>query len=118
MCKDNSKREFEVTITEVLSKSVKVNTDDYIPEEDWDDDEGKIIVPNTEDTDWNKAYKDKHETIESLLKEFVNLIDIRIQDVLNTEEIYTGTERYIKRLEYLKKECMNWYVEECEVVED
>ena len=114
---DNPKRAFDVTITEVLSRNVRVKTDDYIPEEGWDDDFGKYGVCNTEDTDWVKAYKDEHETIENLLKEFINLIDIRIQDILNSEEIYKGTERYIKRLEYLKEECRNWCVEECEVVE-
>ena len=109
-------KEFEVTISQTLSKNVIVSTTDYDEEEDWDDDMGKCTTVDTSNTDWQKAYQNNHETIVDLLcecgKMARELYDMR-KDQANTPE----NRREMKRLQYIMNECIEWNLDEYEVVQ-
>lgn len=115
-----SKRDFEVTIIQTLSKNVTVSTSDYAEEEDWDDDLGKCMSVDTTDTNWRLAYQENHETIESLLTEFAEMLRVQIESLESDVEIDIASpkdKQYLKRLKYLKSECENWCVDDFEVVQ-
>lgn len=50
-------REFDITVSQSLSKEITVWTDDYCTE--YDDEDGNTYV-NTEDTDWNKVFEENN----------------------------------------------------------
>lgn len=114
-------RQFDVTISQTLSKNTKVNTNDYTLEETWDDDFGKGLSVNTEDTDWKQAYQNNHETVESLLSIFSGMLKDRLKSLVSIgaelQFISHSDRREIKRLQYLIKECDGWCVDDFEVIE-
>lgn len=100
---DPQELEFEVTISQSLSKSTTVTTTDYVEEEDYDDClEQNIPVSNTDDTNWMCAYEDCHYTPYNLI--------ILLKDILTTGKLPSEKER-----KYLIQECDNWDIDETEV---
>lgn len=98
-------KEFEVTITQTLDKTVKVSTSDYIIEQ-----EGEHSCINTEDTDWLKVYMSNHETLPKLLAILRSYI---------LKDLEYGDSRYSKKhLEYLLQECEDWIETDIEVIEE
>lgn len=108
------KREFEVTASQTLSRNVTVKTDEYVLEEDWDDDLGRCDSCNTDDTDWKKIYENQHETIPSLLSEFKEMLEAKIEECENFEP---HNKKYIAHLKYLSQECEDWCVDDFEVIQ-
>lgn len=106
---DMPEHKFNVTVCQTLSKNVTVATRDYHCEED-----GEDVCYNTEDTDWNEAYKETHETVESLLAQFKEMLEEKIEECENFESY---NKSRISRLKHLAEECSNWCVNEFEVVE-
>lgn len=110
-------REFEVTISQTLSKSTIVYTNDYIPgscytEREWDGD-GYCTVTHqepddTSDTNWKDAYKMEHDTPLHLISLFKRVLEGDI--VLN--------ELPESRKKYLIEECSDWVEDDFEVCED
>lgn len=92
-------RDFEVDVEYVLQKkSVNVTTDDYRPE--FDDETGHVDA-NTEDTDWENAYKNSHYTIPELLSELESYIK---QDL----ELYKGNATKERQLKEMLEDCQGW----------
>lgn len=101
---------FGVCISSTLSKATRVETDDYTPEVEEDED-GKWIVENTEDTNWIEAYKESHYTPLELINEFKNFLNTYLPDPIVNPKGF-------KRFKELIKECEDWEEDELEVVED
>ena len=110
---DPEEKEFEVTISQTLSKSTTVTTSDYIPggyfpETEWDIDGYHTITchepDDTSNTDWRSAYNNEHYTPLGLIQEFKEMLE------KNTPIPET-------RRKYLIDECMNWIEDDLEVCE-
>ncbi len=99
-------KEFEVTISQTVSRTVKVLTDDYAR---CYDDEAGYEYADTQDTDWKEAYAKDHEDIPKLLSLLKSYIE---------RDLKYGDSKYSKeQLKYFLKECEDWIVDETEVVE-
>lgn len=118
-------REFEVCISQSLSKNLKVVTNDYACE--------RIVEPwngiceeniNTSDTNWNDVYKEqRHYTPLELINAFKDILVLDLEqakeDAKNSNSIVAGlAQRQMKRLEHLISECSNWTNDETEIVEN
>ena len=113
-------KEFEVTVSQTLSKNTTVTTSDYIPggssqETEWDIDGYHTITchepDDTSDTDWKKAYKNEHLTPIQLIGEFKDFLTKHLPDPIIDVKGF-------QRFKYLINECEEWEVDETEVVED
>lgn len=104
-------REFEVTISQTLSKIVTVTTDDYILTGDVDEEGNYGTWYDTSETDWNKVYNEQHFKIQDLLHELKQYV---LEDMKNTGK-NTGKGMYLKRL---LEACDGWTEDECEVIEE
>ena len=104
------KRQFDVCISQTLSKNTKVTTNDYVPEIDQDKD-GVYESTDTSDTDWKEAYKNEHLTPLQLIGKFKDFLTKYLPDpIIDVKEF--------RRFRYLIDECEDWEVDETEVVED
>ena len=104
------KRQFDVCISQTLSKSTRVTTNDYVPEVDQDED-GYHDYSDTSDTDWKRAYKNEHLTPLHLISEFKDFLTKHLPDSLIDIKGF-------RRFKYLIEECEGWIEDETEVVED
>lgn len=83
---------FDCIIKQTLSKNVKVTTNDYNPERD--DEDGNIYY-NTENTDWDAAYRDDgHYTILELLDELKEYV----KHDMDNSAFNSGRYRHCKRI--------------------
>lgn len=104
---DPEPKEFEIVISQCLSKSLKVLTQDYTKEYE---EESGLMLTNTDDTEWKTVYEDEgHYTIDELLKTFQWLL----RKVID-EDVDYNTKDYYK---HLIEECNNWYTNETEICE-
>ena len=101
-------KEFEVTISQTLSRTVTVTTNDYQPE--YDEEDGNTYA-NTENTDWQKAYENCDFKIQNLLEELKGYV----QNDLAMTGPNTGKGRHLKRL---LEACDGWIEDEYEVIEE
>ena len=106
--KDTSVKEFDVIISQTLSKSTTVYTNDYKEEVD-EDEEGKRLVTNTSDTNWLEAYKENHLTLPNLLKNVREILKDNLRKSKWDEK---------KNLKFYIDELSNWVEDEIEVVKD
>lgn len=106
--KDTSVKEFNVVISQTLSKSTTVYTNDYKEEVD-EDEEGKRLVTNTSDTNWLEAYKENHLTLPNLLKNVREILKDNLRKSKWDEK---------KNLKFYIDELSNWVEDEIEVVKD
>ena len=99
-------KDFDLTISQSLSKDVTVSTDDYTPE--YDDEDGHIYA-NTDNTEWNKVYSEEHLTPLEIIQECKRLAEFCIgagwQSISNAKVS-------IKRL---IEECEGWENDETEI---
>lgn len=100
-------REFDVLVSQTLSRDTSIYTDDYCPE--FDEEDGRTYA-NTEETDWKKAYQNVAMTpldiigaAEKIAKALLEQGQTRVGDV------------YLKSL---VKECEGWNEDELEVIEE
>ena len=100
-------REFDVLVSQTLSRDTSIYTDDYCPE--FDEEDGRTYA-NTEETDWKKAYQNVAMTpleiigaAEKIAKALLEQGQTRVGDV------------YLKSL---VKECEGWNEDELEVKEE
>lgn len=115
--RDLDEKEFDVTISQTLSKNTTVFTNDYIPgyqyqESEWDGD-GYCAVTyqepdDTSDTDWKEAYKFNHDTPLHLIYLFKRILegDIKLDEMQES------------RKKYLIQECSDWVEDDFEVCKD
>ena len=105
---DPEPKEFEIVISQCLSKSLKVLTQDYTKEYE---EESGLIMTNTNDTEWETVYEDEgHYTIDELLKIFQWLLN----KVIDEDMLIFDMKDYCK---HLIEECDNWYTNETEICE-
>ena len=100
--------DFEVTVSQTLSRTVTITTNDYNPE--YDEEDGNIYA-NTENTDWKKAYENCDFKIQDLLEELKGYVQ---SDMAMTGP-NTGKGRHLKRL---LEACDGWIEDDYEVVEE
>lgn len=101
-------REFDVTISMSLSRTVQCYTNKYIPE--IDEENGHLYV-DTSDTPWSEVYGDDHKTIMELLEELKKYIQKDL-DNLNNDDTKMNKAFHRRRLEFLLTECDDWVVNE------
>jgi hypothetical protein len=101
-------REFDVTISMSLSRTVQCYTNKYIPE--IDEENGHLYV-DTSDTPWSEVYGDDHKTIMELLEELKKYIQKDL-DNLDNDDTKTNKAFHKRRLEFLLTECDDWVVNE------
>lgn len=109
-------KDFEVTCSQSLSKTVTITTDNYIPGGEWCEYDDGITIgghdpDDTSDTNWADEYhnNDYHTPLQliELFKQYLENELNRMGEVKN--------KRWIK---HLIKECSDWTEDETEYVED
>ena len=103
-------RQFDVCISQILSKSTSVTTNDYVPEVDQDED-GIYESTDTSDTDWNEAYKNEHLTPLQLIGKFKDFLTKHLPDPVVDLAEY-------KKWKKLISECDGWVEDELTVLEE
>ena len=101
-------RDFEVMISQTMSRTVTVTTDDYQPE--FDEEDGNTYT-NTENTDWKKVYENCDFKLQDLLSELKQYV---LKDMEGTGP-NTGKGRLLKRL---LAACDGWIEDEYTVIEE
>ena len=101
-------RDFDLTISQSLSKGVTVCTNQYNPE--YDEEYGQTFA-NTEDTDWNKVFKenDYHTPLQ-----LIQLLGEVLQKDLEHGIVFKNP-RFTQEL---INECQGWIEDETEMVEN
>ncbi len=102
-------RQFDVCISQTLSKSTRVTTNDYVPEVDQDED-GVYESADTSDTDWKEAYKNEHLTPLQLIEKFKEFLTKHLPDLVGISGF--------KEFKRLIKECEGWVEDELTVLEE
>lgn len=95
-------REFEITISQTLSKLVTVTTDNYIPEVDY---ETGHMYTDTSETDWYEVYEGQHYTIPSLLEHLQVFAEKELENVSPN----SGRGR---ELQSIINACKDWIVDD------
>lgn len=96
-------RDFDIDVEFVMSKTVTVTTNDYVPE--YDDEDGREYA-NTENTDWEQAYDNSgHLTIAEMLQE----LESYVKDDMTKTAPNSGKGLYLKRV---LESCQGWEVKE------
>ena len=124
---DTPEKEFEVTCCQVLSRTVTVVTNDYIPGAsgcDYEpDDEGGYCAspwhddPDTSDTNWAEEYHDNdHYTPIQLIELYKETLKEQLKSWEGMDETSAGKAQ-IRRIEHLIEECDGWTEDETEYVE-
>lgn len=97
-------KQFDMTVSQSLSRTVSVSTDDYIPKKEYGESD------NTEDTDWKQAYENNNYHTP------IQLICI-LKDVLETQRHQGLVYKTPAQTDRLIKECNNWIEDETEYIE-
>lgn len=105
------KREFSVTVSQTLSRSTKVSTDQYIPVYDYDEDMGTIETYDTSNTNWKEVYENEDFKIQELISILKSYVENDIKNTLPK----SVKGRYLARL---LKACDDWVEDDYEVIED
>ena len=123
---DVPEKEFDVTISQTLSKNTTVTTNDYIPGAsgvDYEpDDEGGYCScgwhdpDDTSDTNWNEAYKKEHYTPLDLIGLFKETLEQQLESWEGMDYM-PYAKKEIKRIEHLIEECSSWIDDEIEICE-
>lgn len=122
---DVPEKEFEVTCSQSLSKTVTVTTNNYIPgasgvDYEPDDEGGCCAVgwhdpDDTSDTDWEEEYRNEHYTPLQLINLFRRYLSDELNAILNNPEGKPNKEKFLR---HLIEECSDWTEDETEVVEE
>lgn len=128
---DNLPLEFEVFVSQSLSRNHFVKTTDYKegePYEDVDhDSDGNWYsswcqgAPDCTDTDWPAAYKAEHKTPLELIAELKRVKELHIKMLSETtpdSPDYDLVQRQIREDQCWIQECENWVEDELIVMKD
>lgn len=105
---DPPEKEFNLTVSQTLSKSIEVVTDNYIPECDY---ETGCIYANTSETDWYGIYEEEQYNILELLGHLQTFAEKELENVSPN----SGRGRELQRI---IESCKDWTVDDYEVVEE
>ena len=100
-------REFDVLVSQTLSRDTSIYTNDYCPE--FDEEDGRTYT-NTDETDWKKAYCDAAMTPLDIIKACSTLAKY----LLDNGTSYLGPYH----MKELIEECADWNEDELEVIEE
>ena len=109
-------KEFDVTCSQTLSKTVSVLTNNYVPGGEWCEYDDGITIgghdpDDTSDTNWaDEFHNNDYHTPQQLLGLFKDLL---IRDLENGNPM--KSEKYTKAL---IEECDGWCEDECEFIEE
>lgn len=100
-------RDFDLTISQSLSKDITVCTNRYNPE--YDDEDGRTYF-NTEDTDWTEVFKENgyHTPLQ-----LIQLLGEVLQKDLEYGIVYQNP----RVTQELINECSSWIADETEITE-
>ena len=100
-------RDFDITISQSLSKDITVCTNRYNPE--YDDEDGRTYF-NTEDTDWTEVFKENgyHTPLQ-----LIQLLGEVLQKDLEHGIVYQNP----RVTQELINECSSWIADETEITE-
>lgn len=129
---DPPEKDFEITVSQTLSKGTTVTTTNYIPGAegvDYEpDDEGGYYASgwheedDTSDTNWEQEYSEEHNTPLQLIELFKEECQKNLKKLEETDPKASGNPQFIiqekRRLMYLIEECEGWTEDEFEVVEE
>jgi hypothetical protein len=106
---ENPEEEFEVTISQSLSKNTTVFTSDYSLEIDYDEDGGYRNIDTTE-TKWKDVYEDEYHTPEQLIRLFKTFLKENMdKGIIFRSKVFMNS---------LIEECDGWCVDDYEIVEN
>lgn len=71
-------RNFEVSVTETLTRTATVTTQKYCPE--FDEEDGRTYA-NTDDTDWHEVYKDNFMPLAKVMEEMKKETELFLSDI-------------------------------------
>lgn len=123
-------REFDVLISQTLSKSTTVITNNYIPgasgvDYDSDDEGGCVAVSyqepdDTSDTNWGKEYSENdHYTPLELINKFKEYLEKEWNVLKDAAEANDAETKWKKNnIKHLIEECEGWTEDETEIVEN
>ena len=94
-------QEFEITISQTLSKTVTVTTDNYNPILD----ESGLVYIDTSETDWYEVYEEQHYTITELLEHLQVFAEKELKNV--SPNSGRGIE-----LQNIINACKDWIVDD------
>ena len=100
-------REFDVLVSQTLSRDTSIYTDDYCPE--FDEETGRTYT-NTEETDWKEAYCNAAMTP----LDIINAAEKIAKTLLEQGQTRVGGV-YLKSL---VSDCKGWTEDELEVIEN
>lgn len=104
------KRDFDVFISQTLSKSTSVSTDDYICSVEKGEDGEVEEDIDTSETDWERAYTEEHLTLTGLIRECKKFLLKCKQG-----EHYSKDKATIDKL---LRECEGWSLDDLVIMED
>lgn len=117
--REQEEREFKVCISQTLSKSTTICTNDYAAE--YEDETGNYRI-STGDTQWKEALEDSETyTPLDLINEFKKFLERLIEERKSNGEsskrnhLYENSDNYY---EHLIEECKNWTEDELEIIEE
>lgn len=127
---DVPEKEFEVTCSQSLSKTVSVWTNNYTPGAegvDYEpDDEGGYYASawhdddDTSDTDWKEEYCSEHFTPIQLIQKFKEFLEEEVKVTEEESNTKFSPIRKMKKsvMKHLINECSSWVEDETEVIEN
>lgn len=100
-------RDFDILVSQTLSKSTMITTSDYIPE--YDEEDGRTYA-NTEYTEWKQTFNDSGcYTPLELIEEFKKWLE---------EELPTLEGKKLRQAKIFIEECEDWQDDETEIIEE
>lgn len=99
-------KDFDVCISQTLSKSTQVTTNKYQPYIDEEDGYEHI---DTDNIVWKEIYEEQHYTPEKIIEICKNLAELALKEGLSIESVY---------LPDLIRDCNDWIVDETTVIEE
>ena len=113
--KDSPERDFKVTCSQTLSKTVEVFTNAYtsIPEREFDGENTVTVIDyDTSNIDWKEEYKNNDYYTPLQL---IELFQKYLLDEVNGSNMVSRNPKF---LHHIITECNNWIEDELEIVED
>ena len=121
--KDTPEKEFDVTCTICIRKTVPCFTNDYIPGAEYieheSDDSGDCVTitchekDDTSDTNWCDVFNNNHRTIPELLKELKKYIQKDLDNIDKLAEEQHHDKAFLqRRLEKMLEDCDDWVINE------
>ena len=100
-------REFDVTISQTLSRQTTITTKDYTAE--FDEEDGRQYT-NTEYTDWRQAYEESSYTPLELIEKFKEYLEVELINEHSTIPKWKCKD--------LIAACEGWVEDDIEVIEE